>query len=280
MPPSGLGMNKSGEKDETLDKQSRALAETVVATFIDRLAVEARRKGGTLTEEDIRSLGSEMEKKADALQAVFKHSIEQYIQMRERASWDQNRKYPFDRMLVEEFSELFHDVGGPSLADGGLPRRVLPGFFLAIRMMIGEENMDGFQERARVIVDKHRTLAYNAVDWEALHEDQETIDLVIESLVIASPYFVDVNKREHWFCDVVNANLAPAGDKMTQEEQHWQMGRLAYLKLVEGMLTPLRQFIATPDQRDELDAAYGAGTADTIKHAINGVGDALWGDEN
>ncbi|MCW9045508.1 MAG: hypothetical protein OQK35_04165 [Alphaproteobacteria bacterium] len=277
MPPTGLGILKPGEKDVTLDKQSRALAETVVASFIDRIIAEARLKGGSLTEDDIRALGGEMERKADALQAVFKHSIEEYIQMRERASWDKNRKFPFDRMLVEEFSELFHDVGGPPLSEGGLPRRILPGFFLAMRMMLGEDNMDNFQARARVIVDRHRVLAYGAVDWEALHEDQETLDLVLEALIIAAPYFKDLDKREHWFCDVVNANLAPINEKMSQQEQHWQMEHLAYLKLVEGVLTPLREFIATPDQRDELDAAYGAGTADTIKHAINGVGEALWG---
>ena len=72
--------------------------------------------------------------------------------------------------------------------------------------------------------------------------------------------------------------LIDALDRMSKEEREWQMGRLAYLKLVEGMLTPLREFIATPEQRDELDEAYGVGTAETIKKAINNVGNALWGD--
>jgi len=266
------------EKDEALEKQSRALAETVVTTFVDRMVAEAKRNGGSLSEEDIRSLGGELERKADALQAVFKHSIEEFIHMRERANWDQNRKYPFDRMLVEEFSQLFHDVGGPPLSEGGLPRRILPGFFLAMRKMIGEDNMENFQARARVIVEVHRTLAYDAVDWEALHEDPQTLDLVLESLIFVAPYFVDMDKREHWFCEIVNSNLAPVTKNMSVEEQEWQMGRLAYLKIIEGILSPLREFISTPEQRDELDAAYGPGTAETIKLAINAVGEAIWGE--
>ena len=273
MPPKG-----SKKADPTLDRQTRALAETVVTTIVDRIAAEAKRRGGSLSEADIRGLGGEMEKKAAALQQVFRHSIEEYIQARERAAWDQNRKYPFDRMLVEDFSELFHDVGGPPLSEGGLPRRMLPGFFIAIKMMIGEEQMEEYQVRARLIVDKHKTLAFDAVDWATLHENQETEDLVLESLVAMAPYFVNLDRREAWFCEVINANLNPPQDEMSKEEKEWQMGRLSYLKLVEGLLTPLREFIASPEQRDELDQAYGAGTADTIKRAINTVGDALWGD--
>lgn len=273
-----MASNDATKKDPTLERQSRALAETVVSTIIDRIAAEARKRGGTLTEADIRGLGHEMEKKAAALQVVFRHSMEEYVQARERAAWDQNRKFPFDRMLVEEFSELFHDVGGPPLSEGGLPRRMLPGFFIAIKMMLGEQHMDEYQERARAIVENHKTLAFDAVDWAALHEDQETEDLVLESLVAMAPYFVALDRREAWFCEVINANLRPSDDRMSKEEREWQMGRLAYLKLVEGMLTPLREFIATPEQRDELDEAYGVGTAETIKKAINNVGNALWGD--
>ena len=49
----------------------QALAEAVIASFVERLMAEARRKGGTLTMEDLEALNRDFQKMTKTLQALF-----------------------------------------------------------------------------------------------------------------------------------------------------------------------------------------------------------------
>ena len=134
--------------------QSKALAEAVVSSFVDRLIAEATRKGGYLTVRDLQEMNREFEKKAEALQAVFEKSFEDYVRARERAAWDRARDYPFDRQMVERFAHLFPESSDLSRNQVFISRRMLPGFFIATTMMLGPEVIEDFQERCRAILHR------------------------------------------------------------------------------------------------------------------------------
>jgi len=125
-------------------EQSRVLAETVVKSFGNRMKAEAARKGGILNSDDIDALDHEFREKTVVLQEMFEKSFEDYVAARERAVWDQKRDFPFDRQIVDKFSHLFPSPGGLSLLDGAVSRRVLPGFFRALNLMLGEAATEGF----------------------------------------------------------------------------------------------------------------------------------------
>ncbi len=269
---------ENGEENEPLDigpnpgDQSRALAETVISSLIDRLMAEARKRGGTLSLDDIEYLSVEMEKKTEALQAVFQHSFEEYVQSRERATWAKARKFPFDRVMVQKFVPLFADQGNLTFAEGGLSRRVLPGFFLAVNKMVGAEHVEDLQNRMQVVVDRHPASDGSGdADWYAVYGDPEAIDLLNEGLIAMAPYFDDIERRSRWFCHVVNTALAPAREDAAPEEKEWQMGNLAFASMFEALFKPLAPLVETPESRIHLNDTYGAATAGNIKLAINEV---------
>ena len=121
------------------------MAETVVSSIVDRLIGEANRKGG-LSVADLHALSDEFAKKTDALQKVFQKSFEDYVRARERSAWDQSRQFPFDRIIVRKFAVLFPQDCVSKLKPGLLSRRVLPGFFLTLSMMLGEDSFFAFAD--------------------------------------------------------------------------------------------------------------------------------------
>lgn len=235
--------------------QSRALAETVVSSFIDRLTAEAQRKGGSLTIADIHALSREFEKKTAALEAVFEKSFEEYVQARERSAWDQARSYPFDRLIVKTFSHLFPGESGVELWRGGISRRMLPGFLMALGKMLGAENVEAYQVRVRAIVARLRDRRGNAFAWDDLYADTEARAVTLDALVAVVPYFEGLERRKDWLENLINSHLTPVANNA--KDAGWEFGDDAFYGLVDALFADLRTALGSPASRAQLELRYG-----------------------
>ncbi|MEO5335901.1 MAG: hypothetical protein H7841_03260 [Magnetospirillum sp. WYHS-4] len=244
--------------------QSRAIAETVVSSLLDRLVSEAKRKGGMLSVDDIQGLTQEFEKKTAVLQTVFEKSFEDYVKARERAAWQQTRQYPFDRVIVQTFAGSFAD--GPKLINDpdALSRRILPGFFMALGMMLGPEAMDQCQERCRKIVARHKSGRNDEFDWQNVYDDPETKALVLEAQVAIAPYFEDLRKRADWLINLVNTHLSPYEGDANSPVARWTMTEVSFFTLVEGLLGGLKATLNTDAGAQELAQRHGHETCSRL----------------
>ncbi len=238
--------------------QSRALAETIVNSFLDRLRVEAAKHGDHLSSANIEALRHEFERKADALQAVFQRSFEDYVHARERAFWDNAREFPFDRQLVATFAGLFPSPGS-GLGAVSLSRRMLPGFFIALTLMISAEMLEDFQRRAREQVDALKAAKGEAFSWRDVEASPEIAEIVIEALVLIVLYFDPPEKRRHWFIALVNDHLGAANvDREGAGAQSWQMTDSHFDAFVGALFTPLHQALAMESGRFRITRRFGA----------------------
>jgi len=262
-------------------ERGRILAETVVGSILQRLTVEAKRRGGWLTVEDIENLRREFEGKIEALQKVFELSFEEYVKARERASWEQARRYPFDRLIVERFAPLFASDGGPPLADGGLSRRLLPGFFMAMNMLLGHDITEVYQEQCRRLVAKIKEAHGNRLDWMDVYGDEAARTLTNDAVVAMVSHFEDLRRRGNWMVEVINGHLAPPDvGREGPEVETWQLGERGFIRLANALYSDIREKMATETGRLRLTRAYGADTvaalADLLKrldHALaHGIG--------
>jgi len=228
--------------------RARAIAETLIGSFTDRLVSEARRLGGFLTIADLERLGDDLRGKADALQLVFEQSFEDYVRARERAVQDQARRFPFDRLIVHGFAHLFGD-GGTDDPDR-VTRKVLPGFFMAMDKMLGEEPAEAFQAKTRAIVERLAPGANAEPDWETLYADAEARGLALDALLAMAPYFEDFVKRRDWFLALVNGHLtAPlAGDP----DPDWELSPRGFERLTDALFADLRAALADTNVRAQL----------------------------
>lgn len=241
-------------------EQSRVLAETVVGSLLDRLTAEARRKGGQLSIDDIRGLDGEFKKKTEALQQVFEQSFEEYVKARERAAWEQARQYPFDRIIVKNFSHLFAD--GPELvnSDDAVSRRILPGFFMALNMMLGPQLMEEYQERCRTIVKRYKQARGDDFSWGEIYDDPEVQAVALEAEVAIAPYFADLEKRADWFIDLINSHMSPYDGDPKAPAARWLMTDVSFFSMMEGLFSHLRDALYSDRGNRMLHERYGQET--------------------
>lgn len=249
--------------------KSKALAETVIASMCDRLVQETRRKGGTLTLADVERLIAEFWRKTEALQVVFEKSFEEYVKARERAVGDQARNYPFDRVLVREFEHLFA-VAGP--VDGNkLLRRMLPGFFMAMNKMLGEDVVEDYQERCRKIVQRVRAARGAAFKWPDVYEDRDAKALVVDALVAIAGYFQDVEKRSAWFLNIVNNHLAPPPPNAAPAIAQWQLAPTGFRRFLRALFRALRDELKAPQGRTRITERYGIEACLAVTETVDQV---------
>ena len=135
----------------TARDKGRVIAQTVVGSFVDRMKAEAQRKGGSLSLNDIEALDQEFAEKTAALEVLFEKSFEDYARSFAKSTGEERRETPFDRLIVGPCERLLCGGKGPSSAKGGLSRRIMPGFFMALNMMLGPDEVAAFRTEAEKI---------------------------------------------------------------------------------------------------------------------------------
>lgn len=247
-------------------KQSEALAETVMTSILDRLTAEAERKGGVLSINDLHALDLEFKKKTQALQKVFQASFDDYVEARKQSTWDSIREYPFGRLLVHQYSEILQGHSGETLKDGAISRRVIPGFFVAINMMLGPEFVEGAQQLCRGIIDQVKARKGDAYRWDDFYLDSQTQIVLLDALVAMLPYFENLDRRLAWMLDIINSHLEPADPEFMEGEdaQFWVLDEHGLNEMLSHMFHPLGVVVANPADHAALVKRHGEDTIDDI----------------
>ncbi len=267
---------KAGTAAPTPASHSQALAETVVGSFVDRLKAEAKRKGGTLTIEDLEALNKEFEKKTQALQAVFEKSFEEYAraQDRARAEREYTRQDPFERLMVHRFSHLFAEGDALGKEDDAVSRRILPGFFMAIEMMLDADSIARYRDTCARIVERVTGGRDDDASWDRVYADKEANAVVLDAQVAIALHFQDLKKRSAWLVNLVNGNLSPpdsaggeAGDVAA-----WRFTEGACRRVLDALLSDLKRALSTDGGRRALGEHHGAEACAALAGVMNKLG--------
>ncbi|CAA7618341.1 hypothetical protein [Magnetospirillum sp. UT-4] len=113
-----------------------------------------------------------------------------------RVAIERQRHDALGRLIAEPLEPLL-DV--PT----GIERRRLGQLFLAIRMMLGEEEYEALRVRAAEMAKRHREAGM--VDWPAFHGDPEAALVREHVLVGIARSFKRFDARRDWFLVVLNA---------------------------------------------------------------------------
>ena len=192
-------------------EQSEKLAKTVVVSFVDRIKQEATRKGGSLSLDDIAALDEEFAQRTIALQTAFEKTFDEYIRAARSSGADwQPREDALHRLVVSAFERQLAAPG--ESRPGSLSRRVLPGFFMAMGLMMGPDAMSAFNRRAKMLVTRNKVDGDEPATWVRVMQDPEAEVLRLEALVAIAVHFANPDRRATWFVDMVNNSLAEAGN--------------------------------------------------------------------
>lgn len=231
---------RQSDQDKAKDltrARSRAMAQAVVSAFSTKLKAEARKHGGSLTLRHIEALDTEFQAKADQLSDVFEQAFQDAHREQEELKWHAIKRPAFDRMMVKRFEGLLFHQGADGQTHGVLSRRMLPGFFLALNMMMGPEAMSAYQRRCDQGMERVMGGRLPA-DWDLVDQDPDVRDVVLDAQYTIAQYFEDQEQRDSWFIHIVNTNLSPAAAGAS--DTHWEMSTRALHMLVNDLLSDLK----------------------------------------
>ena len=135
------------------------------------------------------------------------------ITSRLRARDVQARENFFGRLLVRRFAHLFIEDDGSLPAEKVISRRILPGFFVAIDMMLGPELVEDYQRQCREIVNRMSGGNGSGVLWEDYYADQESVKLALDAEVKMALHFREIEKRVVWLTTLINNYAGAAGHR-------------------------------------------------------------------
>jgi hypothetical protein len=249
------------KRPATAKEHSRVLAQTVVTSFVDRLTLEAGRKGGVLTIRDIENLNEEFEQKMDALQTVFEASFEHFLKIRDKPDEARPKAMPFNRLIVSRFARYFKD--------GAISRRILPGFNMAIGMMLGPELLDGYQEKCRAIMKRIGGGDEDKCDLKTYYYDKEAGRIALDAQIAMTFHFKNFERRVEWFVDLVNDHMPPPDQNADKKDADYTFTKGDLVRVLDAMLTDLQETLSTEAGRLAITKQYGVDTivqlADTLQ---------------
>jgi len=248
---------KTKKRVPSPEEQTEQLAKSVVSSFTDRLTEEATAKGGFLSVEDLQSLNQEFEQKTGELKQVLEKSFEDYVSAREKASWDQARKYPFDRMIVKTFSYMLETDSRKLRRSDSVSRRILPGFFMALTMILGPDQLEAYQGKCRAVVKLVKRAYGDKFEWEDIYESDDARAIVIDALIDIAHGFDDIDRRAVWFIDMVNSHLPPGNDKTTQTEAEWTFSTEGFKQFFKALMSDLNEALESEGGRLLITRRHG-----------------------
>lgn len=237
---------------------SDALATTMVQGFVEQMKAAAKAKGGHLTVQDMEDMQADFDRQTQALSGALERSFGAYVKAQERSTWDQQRNFPFDRLMVKKFSDLFKD--GDGLGPDDLCRRMLPGFFVALGMMLGPDVIEEYQEKLRAVVARVRDDIQGVFNWENVYRDQTAKGISLSAEVEIAQHFDEYEKRAEWFINMINGHLTAIDADAHANVRNWQMSPQGFKAFLRGMLSDLRDQLDTDSGKMAITKKYGAET--------------------
>lgn len=220
------------------EERARALTEAVVFAFTDKLKSEINKHGGFLGLRHVDAIEAEFKAKADQLSAIFAKAFDDAAREQEELRWFSIKRPAFDRLIVKRFEHLLMFHGADGKLHGAISRRLLPGFFLALHMMLGPEAMEAYHRRsdeavARIMKGKL------PINWDLVDRDAEIQDIMLDAQFSIAQHFEDAKRRFAWFIHIANSHMAPATDTQG-EEATWELSHRSLHMLVNGLLSDLK----------------------------------------
>lgn len=243
-------------------EHSQALAISTVGSFVDQLRETAQAKGGVLSLRDIDAMQSELVEKTRVMEAQFEAAFVQYADARESLKWGKEREDPFFRVLVKQFSPLFKE----RVSRKTVTRRMLPGFFMAVGMLLGPDVVDAHHARCRGIIARMKSDAGDEpFDWDAFYVERDAVTVSLDAQILIAARFKQYDRRMEWFINLVNSHLAPVVPGMSEAEQKWELAEQGFRRMMDAMLADLRKVLSSEKGRERL----------IKRHGRDNVGDAI-----
>ncbi|SVC98334.1 uncharacterized protein METZ01_LOCUS351188, partial [marine metagenome] len=182
---------KEGEQAGLVIRDFKQLLETVEKELVDHI----EQNHAALTERDVKSVISKIANRPDILPKKVAKAVE--IDKVLKLGRDS-----FSRILVERFEKLLYEPDGRSLKQGALPRKFIPGFLEAVRLLLGVEHYDELRVTCSKMVETKQNSRADLTTsefWKDLYESPEARLISADVYCRVGAHFANFDRRKGWF---------------------------------------------------------------------------------
>lgn len=208
------------------------------------MQARARANGGSIGEADIgEALATFKRPDSPVVGAICQAAWEECGAIFESEGRREDRKAPFQRLMVWPFAHLLPEHGHRDGTAGTLSRRIIPGYMAALEDLVGPVIFGRQQERSRELVRAARHARGGAFRWEDVYQDPCSMDIVDDMLVHLAGEFHDFDRQRDWFIGLVNDAMplpATGSDHAIalDDDGFTALMRALYLRLARALATP------------------------------------------
>jgi len=139
------------------------------------------------------------------------------LRARKRGDGERARENFFGRLLVRRFAALFAEKKNDGPAEAVLSRSILPGFFVAVDMMLGPERVEEYQKQCQHIVRRISGGDPTRLVWDDYYRDPEALKLALDAQIKMALHFREIDKRIVWLTTLINNHVGSIGHRPAEQ---------------------------------------------------------------
>ena len=198
----------SDEKHEKELDPGAAIVRGFIYRALEIMARDLQEKmgdGGKLDRDAVAAtLAGMKDPGSTVMGAICRAAWQECERLFESEAVKEDRKAPFERLMVWPFAGLLPAGGDRDGGEGTVSRRVIPGYMAAIEDIIGPVAFGRNQERCRELVQGIRNKRGGAFTWDDVYADPMARAIVDDVLVSLAMEFQEFEEQRDWFIGLIN----------------------------------------------------------------------------
>ncbi len=182
----------------------------------------------------------------------------------------EDRKAPFERLMVWPIEHLLPQGGETDGAPGNLSRRIIPGYLNVIETLIGPMDFGRYQERCRELVRIVRAASGRSFRWDQVYADPGAAHIIDDVLVHIAREFEDFDHRRDAFIKTVNAGI---GAPRNGSGHKTGFGPFEFALVMNALYTRLERQMANGGERAQLRERHGEAALEHLATLLEGLGE-------
>lgn len=256
---------KEGESAGLVIKDLKRLLQTVEQELIAHI----EKNHAALTERDVKNVLSKIANRTDILPQKVAKAVE--LDKVLKLGRDS-----FSRILVERFEKLLYEPEGRSLKQGALPRKFIPGFLEAVRLLMGVEHYDELRVTCSKMVETKQTSRTDLTTsqfWKELYASPEASLICADVYCRVGVHFANFERRKAWFLNVINEHIdSTDGPKAGKATKRWRMRETHFVEMFTRIyLTDTRQMKLSPDLKKYVDVNFDAAQKEKFEKMLTAL---------
>lgn len=252
-----------------LEQQADDLADMIHERFMHLLRDRLEETGGSLNEDDVEELSHEFRDQLSDVREVFLNAVSSHVQSEQRDREHNERQSTFERLMVHRFENRFAPEHVVAKDASKLSRRMLPGFFNALTLLLGPQKLSRYQEKSSLVKNVLKEKLGDEFSWTKLYGSPHARKISLRAQIDIAQHFQNLDKRIAWLVALVNSNMIPTDDH--RPSAGWLFTDSAARQLLKDMLTDLASAMSNKGARDALERELGADSVAAIKNVLQQV---------